>query len=106
MQPFDRPSFGDENGIVEFDPAVQVRALEDANLDLTGLHPALTFAAAADAHQRSQHLVGIAVLFAASLLFLTLAQVARRGTRGIFAVAGVVVMVASSALFLLVTVGG
>jgi hypothetical protein len=46
------------------------------------------------------------VLFAASLLFLTLAQVARRGTRGIFAVAGVVVMVASSALFLLVTVGG
>lgn len=106
MQPFDRPNFGDENGVVAFDPDVQVRALEDANLDLSGLRPDLTFAAANDGHQRSLHLVGIAVLFAASLLFLTFAQVARRGARGVFAIAGVVVMVAASALFLLVAVGG
>ena len=106
MQNFDRPSFGDESGVVPFDPAQQVRALSDANLELTGLHPGVTFAAASDAHARALHLVGIAVLFAAALLFLTLAQVARKGTRGIFAAAGVVVMVAATVLFALVAVAG
>jgi len=104
MQNFDRPSFGNQRGIVQFDPGQLVRALSDANLELTGLRPDLTFADANDAHNRALQLVGIAVLFAASLLFLTFAQVARRGARGVFAVAGVVVMVAASALFAVVLV--
>jgi hypothetical protein len=106
MQNFDRPSFGDESGVVPFDPAQQVQALADANLELTGLHPGVTFAAASDAHARALRLVGIAVLFAAALLFLTLAQVARKGARGVFAVAGVVVMVAATVLFALLAVAG
>jgi hypothetical protein len=106
MQNFDRPSFGDESGVVPFDPAQQVQALADANLELTGLHPGVTFAAAAGAHSRALHLVGIAVLFAAALLFLTFAQVARKGARGIFAAAGAVVMVVATVLFALVAVAG
>ncbi len=106
MQNFDRPSFGDDDGVVPFDPAQQVQALADGNLELTGLHPEVTFAAASDAHDRALHLVGIAVLFAAALLFLTFAQVARKGARGVFAVAGVVVMVAATVLFALVAVVG
>jgi len=106
MQNFDRPSFGDERGIVQFDPGQLVRALSDANLELTGLRPDLSFNDASSEHNRALHLVGIAVLFAASLLFLTFAQVARRGARGVFAVAGVLVMVAASALFVIVAVAG
>jgi hypothetical protein len=106
MSNFDRPSFGDERGIVKFDPAQLVKALSDANLELTGLRPNLSFADANDAHDRALHLVGIAVLFAASLLFLTFAQVARRGTRGIFAGAGLVAMVVASVLFGVLLVAG
>jgi hypothetical protein len=106
MQNFDRPTFGDSDGVVEFDPARLANALADANLELTGLHPDLTFADANGAHHRSLFLVGIAVLFAASLLFMTFAQVARRGARGIFAVAGVVVMVVAGVLFAIVVVAG
>jgi hypothetical protein len=106
MSNFDRPSFGDERGIVQFDPAQLVKALSDANLELTGLRPDLSFADANDAHDRALHLVGIAVLFAAGLLFLTFAQVARKGARGTFAGAGAVVMVVASVLFVLVVVAG
>ena len=102
MQNFDRPSFGDARGIVQFDPGQLVKALSDANLELTGLRPDLSFADAKDAHDRALHLVGIGVLFASALLFLTFAQVARRGARGVFAVAGVVVMVAAAVLFAIV----
>jgi len=105
IQNFDRPDYGDADGVVQFDPGVQARALAEADLELTGLRPDLAFADADEAHDRSLQMVGIAVLFAAALLFLTFAQVARRGARGIFAVAGVVVMLAATALFAIVGVG-
>jgi hypothetical protein len=105
IQNFDRPDYGDADGVVQFDPGVQARALAEADLELTGLRPDLAFADADEGHDRALRLVGIAVLFAAALLFLTFAQVARRGSRGIFAVAGVVVMLAATALFAIVGVG-
>jgi len=105
IQNFDRPTFGDADGVVEFDPAAQVRALAGADLELTGLRPDASFQEADAAHDHALQLVGIAVLFAAALLFLTFAQVARKGARGVFAVAGVIVMVGAGALFLLVVVG-
>jgi hypothetical protein len=106
MQNFDRPSFGDEQGVVAFDPGLLVKALADANLELTGLRPDLTFADADSAHHKSLHLVGLAVLFAAALLFLTFAQVARRGVRGTFAIAGIAVMVVATVLGAIVLVSG
>jgi len=106
IQNFDRPTYGDADGVVPFDPARLVNALSESNLELTGLRPDLTFADADEAHHRSLYLVGIAVLVAASLLFLTFAQVARRGARGVFAVAGVVVLVVAGALFVVVAVAG
>jgi hypothetical protein len=105
IQNFDRPDYGDENGVAEFDPERQVRALAGADLELTGLRPAAAFAKADAAHDHALQLVGIAVLFGVALLFLTFAQVARRGARGIFAVAGVAVMLGASLLFLLVVMG-
>jgi hypothetical protein len=106
IQPFDRPDFGDASGVVSFDPARQARALEDSDLELTGLRPDLSFEAERAGHRRALHLVGDAVLFAAALLFLTLAQVARRGARGIFAVAGVAVMLVATVLFAIIEVAG
>jgi hypothetical protein len=106
IRSFDRPTYGNRNGIIQFEPATQVQALVDANLELAGLHPGSTFVSAAAAHARALHLVGIAVLFAAALLFLTFAQVARRGARGIFAGAGVVVMSVATILFAIVGVWG
>jgi hypothetical protein len=105
IQNFDRPSFGDENGVVDFDPARQAHALAEADLELTGLRPDLAFADAKEAHDRALRLIGVGVLFAAALLFLTFAQVARRGARGIFALAGVIVLLAASVLFALVGAG-
>ncbi|MFL5799922.1 MAG: hypothetical protein ACJ77A_18590 [Actinomycetota bacterium] len=101
IQAFDQPDYGNANGTVTFDPARQAAALEDADLELTGLHPARAFAGEESTHRRSLHLVGVAVLFAAALLFLTLAQVARRGPRAIFAAAGIVVMIGAGVLFAL-----
>jgi hypothetical protein len=106
MQNFDRPDFGDARGVVQFDPAQQATALEAADLELSGLRPDLSFADADSAHRRALHLVGIAVLFAAALLFLTFAQVARRGARGIFALAGIAAMLAATVLFVVVGVAG
>jgi hypothetical protein len=102
MQAFDQPDFGDETGIVTFDPGRLAAAREAADLELTGLRPGRAFADQETTHRRSLHLVGVAVLFAAALLFLTLAQVARRGPRGIFAAAGLVVMVGAAVLFALI----
>jgi hypothetical protein len=102
IQNFDRPSFGDENGVVDFDPARQAHALAEADLELTGLRPDLAFAGAKEAHDRAVRLVGVGVLFAAALLFLTFAQVARRGARRVFALAGVVVLLSASVLFAMV----
>lgn len=102
MQAFDQPDFGDETGIVSFDPGRLAAAREAADLELTGLRPGRAFADQETTHRRSLHLVGVAVLFAAALLFLTLAQVARRGPRGIFAAAGVVVMLTAGILFALI----
>ena len=103
IQNFDRPSFGDENGIVEFDPKVQSHALAEADLELTGLRPDLAFGDAKEAHDRALRLVAVGVLFAAALLFLTFAQVARRGARGVFAGAGIVVLLVATVLFAIVS---
>jgi hypothetical protein len=102
MQNFDRPDFGDAQGVVQFDPKRQADALANADLELTGLRPDLAFADADSSHDRALHLLGIGVLFAAALLFLTFAQVARRGARGIFAVAGLVALVVAGVLFAIV----
>lgn len=98
FQPFSRPFYGDATGFVAFDPRVLVAALADADLELTGLSPERTRVEAESAHDKALHLVGIAVLLAAALLFLTFAQVGR-GVRGIFAAAGGVVAVAAAGLF-------
>jgi len=106
IQPFNRPGFGDATGVVEFAPGAAADALEDADLELTGLTPSAAFDEANSTHAMALDLVGDAVLFAAALLFLTFAQVARRGARGIFAGAGVVAMVVAAVLFAVIQVAG
>jgi type II secretory pathway pseudopilin PulG len=101
FQAFTRPFYGDLEGLVVFDPRQLVTALTDADLELTGLSPERTRAEEEAAHERALHLVGIAVLFAAALLFLTFAQVGR-GARVIYAAAGGVVAITALALFVVV----
>jgi hypothetical protein len=96
------PDFGDERGTVAYDPAFVLRNLEEGDPDLAVLRPDETFEEAHDAHGKTVDLVGVVALFIASVFMLTVAQFTRRGLRELFAVAGILVMVAGFVLFAVV----
>ena len=93
------PDFGDEKGTVVYDPSFVLRNLEQGDQDLAVLKPEETFEEAHHGHGKVVDLVGVVALFIAAVFLLTVAQFARRGLRGIFAGAGVGVMVVGFAVF-------
>jgi hypothetical protein len=81
----------DLDGIVEFDAEFVIESFKAEDQELVGLRPEETFAQADRAHREAVQLVGVAVVLAAALFFLTLAELTRRGVRGVFATAGALV---------------
>lgn len=78
------------------DSYVRQKWLEERQRDdplLRTLQPAKTFAHADRLHQEANQMLFLVALFVAALVFLTLAQFARRETRRLFAAAGVAVIV-------------
>ena len=95
-QPAVRP-----NGRVMYDAAFANRILRAYSPDLEVLRPDALRADAKEAGIKSVRLTGLAALFVAALLFLTLAEVTRRTrARTIFAIAGAAVATVALALFL------
>lgn len=90
----------DDNGDVVYDPAFTERLLRANNPELEVLRPDELRAEAREAGVKSVRLTGLAALFVAALLFLTLAEVTRRSISRVFAAAGVATSVIALLLFL------
>lgn len=104
LVPFFRASQPIENddGTPYFDPKFALKVLNANDSELETLRPFEQRAAAKEAHIRGVQLTGLAALFVAALLFLTLGEVTRPGLSRWFAGTGTAVAVTSFVLFLLV----
>jgi hypothetical protein len=81
LQPFFIGQLGvalDDEGNVNYDPERVLGLLRDAELELRELRPTETLERANIADRRTLGLIGVAALFVAALLFLTVAQVVER----------------------------
>jgi len=67
--------------------------------DLRTLQPARTIAHADSLHQQANQMLFLVALFVAALVFLTMAQFARKETRRLFAAAGIAVIVVAILLW-------
>jgi hypothetical protein len=92
----------DDRGLVSIDPAAAIRASEAQNPDLANLRVSRNASLATTARDKATNLVGVAVILAASLLFLTLAQLTTQATSRSFAVTGTLVAGAAGVVFALV----
>jgi hypothetical protein len=90
----------DDDGQVVYDAAFTERLLRANSPELEVLRPDELRADAREAGVKSVRLTGLAALFVAALLFLTLAEVSRRSIARIFAAAGVATSFAALLLFL------
>jgi hypothetical protein len=99
------PTAPDGKGNVSYDCDVVLAQLQAGDPDLAVLDPEQTAADAEAEEQKTLYLVGIAALLVAALFFFTIAQLAKRSTRGIFGVAGALVLVTGVALFAVVELG-
>ena len=90
----------DDNGQVVYDAAFTERLLRANDPELEVLRPDELRADAREAGVKSVRLTGLAALFVAALLFLTLAEVSRRSISRIFAGAGVTTALVGLLLFL------
>lgn len=90
----------DPDGTVRYDAAFAQRVLRSYSPELEVLRPDALREEARAANVKSVRLTGLAALFVAALLFLTLAEVARRSVSGIFAGAGAVTATVALGLYL------
>jgi hypothetical protein len=107
LQPFFLGATGiylDENGNVPYDKAFVLRNLQDSNLELRDLTTSTVSQLAEQADNKSIQLVAVAAVIIAALFFLTVAQVSRTRPRirQIFFVAGGLMVLAGTLLFLFV----
>ena len=93
-QPVVRP-----NNRVIYDPAFAARILRAYDVELEVLRPDALREDARVAHIKAVRMTGLAALFVAALLFLTLAEVTRPTTSRWFAIAGASTATVSLALF-------
>ena len=96
------PVVDPESGRVSYDPAFTRRLLLAYSPDLEVLRPEELREEARLANIKSVRLTGLAALFVAALLFLTLAEVTRRSISGWFAGAGGATATAALVLYLFV----
>lgn len=94
-----KPVFGAQS----YDEETSRGYMRAGNLDLANLDPDEALDQAQDERRRGTTLVGVTAVFIASLFFLTLAQVGRRGTRKAFAAAGLLLMLGASTAFVAVS---
>ena len=111
LAPFFRGATGislDESGTVPYDQAFILRTLQDADPELRELTTSNVSTLANVANTKSIHLVALAALIVAALFFLTVAQVsrARLMLRQAFFVAGGLMVLVGTLLFLFVEVVG
>jgi hypothetical protein len=83
----------------------QLTVAIQADPDLSKLNPARTTALADNLHKEANQLLLLVTLFVAALVFLTIAQFARKETRQIFAAAGVAVTLVALVIWPVVAVG-
>jgi hypothetical protein len=90
------------DGTVTYDREQALNNLLSQYVVYQQLHPEEIQADAATAHTKATRIVGVGFVLAAALFFLTLAQVARTGSRGAFLVVGALVLASGLALWGLV----
>lgn len=93
------------DGTVRYDRARALANLLSQDLNYQELHPEQTAREADEAHDRAIRLVGVGIVFALALFFLTLAQLARPGRRLPLAGAGALAIGAGAVLWALVERG-
>ena len=96
------PSYDDRSGLPSVDAAAAIRGAESEDRDLANLRASPNARLATTARDKATNLVGVAVILAASLLFLTLAQLTTQATSRGFAFAGSVVAGAALVVFTMV----
>jgi hypothetical protein len=96
----------DANGTVPYDKDFVLRSLQDGNLELRDLRTSNVEDLATAADARSVQLVAVAAVIVTALFFLTIAQVSRTliRTRQAFFVAGGLLVVVGTLLFLLIEI--
>ena len=93
------------DGTVRYRTREALANLLAQDLNYQELHPVETMREADAAHDKAVRLVGVGVVFALALFFLTLAQLTRPGRRVAFATAGSLSIVAGAVLWGLVEAG-
>lgn len=98
----DSPGYERGSGLVTFDAKAAVSRLEASSPDLANVRQSPNTALAETAQNKFTNLVGVALVFAASLFFLTLAQLTSRTASRAFAIAGTVVALLAWGIFIAV----
>ncbi|MFN2469385.1 MAG: hypothetical protein ABR521_14800 [Gaiellaceae bacterium] len=98
------PQIG-RDGTVRYDQEAALANLLAQDLNYQELHPEQTEREAADFREKALRLVGVGIVFAFSLFFLTLAQLSRPSRRLLFAGAGGLAILAGATLWALVEKG-
>jgi hypothetical protein len=111
LQPFFTGATGihlADDGTVPYDKTFVLRNLQDSNLELRDLTTSNVNQLAEQADTKSIQLVAVAAVIIAALFFLTVAQVSRTRPRirQMFFVAGALLVISGTLLFLLVEVAG
>jgi hypothetical protein len=100
---YERSQVGfDEDGLATFDVGTAIRTREGESADLAALRRSPTAALAAKAQDKSTNLIGIALLLAASLFFLTIAQLTSNAISRTFGIAGALIVAFAVAAYVLV----
>jgi hypothetical protein len=94
------PGYEDDSGLTTVNAKAALRHGEAGNPDLANVRRSPNADRAEAAQDKARNLVGVALLFAASLFFLTIAQLTARATSRGFALAGTSVAVLAWALFI------
>lgn len=94
-----------EDGTVAYDRGAALANLLAQDLNYQELHPEQRAAAADTVQAKTLQLVGVGIVFALALFFLTLAQLSRAGRRGALTAVGALVILAGAVLWALVETG-
>ncbi|NUT56307.1 MAG: hypothetical protein HOQ03_10025 [Thermoleophilia bacterium] len=92
----------DRDDLATFDALAAIRDREEEMPELAGVRVSRNEQLAADAKDKATHLLGIAFVLAASLFFLTLAQLTRQVAARIFGIAGASIGAVAVVLFIVV----
>jgi lipopolysaccharide export LptBFGC system permease protein LptF len=96
----DYPGYESDSNLATFDAAAALRQREADDPDLATLRQSENAELAREAQDKARNLVGVALIFAASLFFLTMAQLSARAVSRGFAVAGTLVALVAWGLFI------